>query len=70
MTYKIIKRQFESLRSASKFLGSLYNKYDHARCISWPPSGENGSYMFEVSNNPHPSLIPSVHTLTEIRENK
>lgn len=62
MTYKVIYRTLSSLNAANKFLNSLYDKHDHARCIKWPMNGEAGKYAFEVSNNPRPSLIPSIHT--------
>lgn len=58
------------MKAASRFLAGLYEKHDHARCIGWPENSESGKYAFEVSDNPHSSLIPSVHHKLEIRENK
>lgn len=65
MTYKVVFRSFSSLQAANRFLNSLYKHYDHARCIGWPQFSECGKYTFEVSNNPHSSLIPAVHTNVE-----
>ena len=70
MKYKLIIRTFDSMASASKFLWKLYDKHDHARCIAWPECSDSGRYTFEVSDNPHPSLIPSVHHKMQVRENK
>lgn len=62
MTYKVIYRTLGSLQAANKFLNSLYDKHDHARCIGWPMNGEAGKYAFEVSNTPSAKLIPVVHS--------
>ena len=62
MTYKVIFRTFSSLQAANKFLNSLYDKHDHARCISWPMNSEAGKYTFEVSDNTNAKLIPVVHS--------
>ena len=62
MKYKVIYRTLSSLQAANKFLNSLYEKHDHARCINWPMNGEAGKYAFEVSNNPNAKLIPVVHS--------
>jgi len=62
MKYKVIYRTLGSLQAANKFLNSLYDKHDHARCISWPSDSESGKYAFEVSNNPSAKLIPVVHS--------
>jgi hypothetical protein len=62
MKYKVIYRTLGSLQAANKFLNSLYDKHDHARCINWPMNGEAGKYAFEVSNAPNAKLIPVVHS--------
>lgn len=62
MTYKVIYRTLGSLQAANKFLNSLYEKHDHARCIRWPMNGEAGKYAFEVSDTPNAKLIPVVHS--------
>lgn len=62
MKYKVIFRTLSSLNAANKYLNSLYDKHDHARCISWPSDSEAGKYAFEVSNSPNAKLIPVVHS--------
>ena len=62
MKYKVIFRTLGSLQAANKYLNSLYEKHDHARCISWPSDSEAGKYAFEVSNSPSAKLIPVVHS--------
>lgn len=62
MTYKVIFHTFSSLNAANKFLNSLYEKHDHARCISWPMNSEAGKYAFEVSDTPNAKLIPVMHS--------
>jgi hypothetical protein len=62
MKYKVIFRTLSSLNAANKYLNSLYDKHDHARCISWPSDSEAGKYAFEVSNAPNAKLIPVVHS--------
>lgn len=69
MKYKLISKSFYSQAAAAKFLWKLYDQYHHARCIGWPEGNESGKYTFEVSQNPHPSLIPSIHHKLETREN-
>lgn len=70
MKYKLIIRTFDSMAQASKYLWKLYDKHDHARCIAWPDGNGAGRYTFEVSDNPHPSLIPSVHHKMIVTDNK
>jgi hypothetical protein len=62
MKYKVIYRTLGSLQAANKFLNSLYDKHDHARCIAWPSDSGKGKYTFEVSNTPNAKLIPVVHS--------
>lgn len=70
MKYKLISKSFQSMNAAAKYLNSLYDKHDHARCIGWPEGGETGKYTFEVSDNPHSSLIPAVHHRMSVTENQ
>ena len=69
MTYKLISKPFPSMNAAAKYLNSLYDKHDHARCIGWPEGSETGKYTFEISDTPARKLIPSVHHRMSVTEN-
>jgi hypothetical protein len=48
---KTINKEFKSLKAAENYLQTLYDKYDSAKCVSQPFSGESGVYVFEVSES-------------------
>lgn len=45
---KQIKRYFDSIKQAERFLNKLYDKYNFVQLVSFPMYGENGTYIFSV----------------------
>ncbi len=45
---RAVKRYFESMMTATKFQGTLYNKYNSVQLITFPRFSEKGVYIWYI----------------------
>lgn len=45
---RAVKRYFDSMMTASKFQGTLYNKYNSVQLITFPRFSEKGIYVWYI----------------------